>query len=478
MNRVAVISGLIFLLLGGTCSFGWECGKAPPAQEVQRRKAGEGFPPLPLPVTPLRRSEKKNPPAPPVLVGKVVCGPDAEWTRAENDIENFLKVASAQLGVPYRAVRVDLSKFSFDPDEIPVLYITSVEPYKPDDKILQGIKNYLEKGGFIWANASSGSPEFTRNFTQLVEKIYPDRNIYSAYDNHPLRACFYNLGTVKIMKEGKESVAAPDIKILNLGCRAAVILSPCDLGCGWAMHTHEWGSRYMPEDAVKIGINMLSYTLGWIEFGRLYGLSPVYAEKTEKRGGKLYIGQIVHSGDWDPHPSALGKLLKRVAEQTQTAVFLEKLDIDLNKDTLENIPLLYITGHFDPRLSKEEKLKLRQFLLSGGALMADSCCGSSEFAGSFKELMKEVLPEAKVVKWDINHPLYKVPFSIDKFLYTFENTGAPFDIYLLNGLPAVIFSPYNFGSEWEGIPRPYIKGIANTQACELGVNVITYLLTN
>ncbi len=478
MNRVIAKILLLALLSTQWNSFAWECGKAPPAQDVQRRKAGEAFPPLPLPATPLRRSEKKNPPAPPVLVGKVICGPDNAWTRAENDVENLLRLASAQLGVPYRAVKIDLSKFSFDPDEIPVLYITSTEPYVPDDATLQKLKGYLERGGFIWANASSGSPEFTKSFTQLLEKIYPDRNIYSLYDNHPLKGCFNNLSTVKIMKQGQTSAAAPDLKFLNLGCRAAVILSPNDLGCGWAMHTHEWGSRYVPEDAVRTGINMISYTLGWIEFGRLYGQAPVYVEKTEKKGGKLYIGQIVHSGDWDPHPSSLGKILKRVAEETRAAVYLEKLNIDLEKDSLENVPLLYMTGHFDPKLTAREKQKLRQFLLSGGALIADSCCGSTEFTGGFKKLMKEILPEAKAVKWNIDYPLYRVPFKIENFSYTFENSDSPFDIYLVNGLPAVIFSPYNFGSEWEGIPRPYIKGITNEQACELGVNVITYLLTN
>jgi len=459
-------------------SFCYECGQAPPTKEIQRRKAGEGFPPLPLPATPLRRSEKKNPPAPPVLVGKVVSGPDALWTRAKNDVENLLKLASGQLGIPYRSVKVRLDQFSFDPDEIPVLYITSVEPFAPDISLLPKIKSYLERGGFIWANASSGSPDFTKGFTELMSQIFPDRNFYAIYGNHPLRGCFHNISSVKIMKEGVESPGELDLRVLNLGCRSAVILTSHDIGCGWAMHTHQWGTRYVPEDAVKIGVNMLTYTLGWIETGRLFGYMPVYSEKTEKKGGRIYIGQIVHSGDWDPHPSSLGKILVRVARDTKSAVYLEKLNVDLKKDSLENIPLLYITGHFDPKLGGSEKQKLRKFLLSGGALIADSCCGSKDFTESFRGLMAEILPEADNVRWDINHPLYNVPFKTEKFLYTFESDGPPFEIYRLKGLPAVIFSPYSFGSGWEGIPRPYIKAITDSQSMELGVNVITYLITH
>src|SRR5574337_725193 len=40
----------------------------PPKEKPQRTKAAEGFPPLPLPVVPQRRTEKKRPPAPPKLI--------------------------------------------------------------------------------------------------------------------------------------------------------------------------------------------------------------------------------------------------------------------------------------------------------------------------------------------------------------------------------------------------------------------------
>ena len=52
---------------------GWDNPKAnkPPRAKPQRRTAAEGIPPLPLPATPLRRTEKKRQPAPPALVGMV-----------------------------------------------------------------------------------------------------------------------------------------------------------------------------------------------------------------------------------------------------------------------------------------------------------------------------------------------------------------------------------------------------------------------
>jgi len=468
---------LILFLAGLILSAGaWECGKAPPTKRPQRRKAGEGFPPLPLPVTPLRRTEKKNPPAPPVLVGKVICGPEDKWTRAGNDIENLLKILSKETGITYRAIKINLSNFSFNPEEIPVLYITSVEPYKPE-KFKDKIKEYLEKGGFIWANASSGSPEFTKEFTSFISEIFPDRNLYKVYSNHPLKLCFYNLNNLKILDSGVEKKSDLNLRILNIGCRAAVILSPYDLGCGWAMHTHPWGKRYIPEDAIKIGINMAVYSLTWIDYAKLYGITPVYVEKTKKVGGKIYVGQIVHSGDWNPHPASMGKLLKLFAQQTETSVYLETIPVDLKKDDLNNVPVLYITGHFNPKFSKEELKKLRKFLLSGGTLIGDSCCGSEEFTISFREIISEVLPEAKKVIPDQNSPVYQFPNKIDISIKNFQKVS-PVEIYTLNGLPSIIFSPYGIGGEWEGIPRPFTPEIPENVAKNLGVNILVYLLTH
>ena len=473
----AAILTIVLGLTVGTCC-AWECGKAPPTKDPQRIKAGEAFPPLPLPATPLRRSERKNPPAPPVLVGKVICGTNESWTRAENDIENLLRLATQRIGISYQAIKIDLKRFSYDPDEIPILYVTSVEPFIPDSNTMKKIKEYLEKGGFLWINASSGSPDFIKAMVEWVDKLYPDRNMYMIYKNHPLMNCIEDISSVKVLKENTSSTSNPNLRVLNIGCRTAVILSPYDLGCGWALHTHPWGSRYQPEDAIRIGINMLTYCLGWIEFGKLFGMTPFYVEKVKKKEGKLYIGQIIHSGDWDPHPSAIGKLLKKTSDQTGASVFLDRIPIDLKKDSLKDTPLLYITGHFNPAFSETEVKKLREFLLGGGSLIADACCGSQEFAESFRNLMKKVLPEAKFSVWDSNHRIYKVPFKIESFHYTYPEKDPPLEVYTLRGIPVVIFSPFGMGSGWEGIPRPYAKEIDLDQAQQVGVNIITYLMTN
>ncbi len=79
-----LFSGLLFTgaalpLSAGEDDFLKPVGK-PPVAKAQRRQGGEAMPPLPLPATPLRRSEKKRPPSPTTLIGKVVWGGYIDYT--------------------------------------------------------------------------------------------------------------------------------------------------------------------------------------------------------------------------------------------------------------------------------------------------------------------------------------------------------------------------------------------------------------
>src|SRR5262249_39957791 len=107
------------------------CG-LPPEAKPQRIKGGEAMPPLPLPATPLRRSERKREPAPPTLVGKVEWGERhevplddgrkwayADWNLDPSDLQRLLKTANERLQVRYKHAPVTLATFSFDPDEVP-----------------------------------------------------------------------------------------------------------------------------------------------------------------------------------------------------------------------------------------------------------------------------------------------------------------------------------------------------------------------
>lgn len=80
----------------------YTCDPLPPAKPPAQMSGGEGVPPLPLPAVPLRRTEKKNPPRPPVLVVKVDSGRgQGDWNTNPQDVENLLRWMAKNLGVSF-----------------------------------------------------------------------------------------------------------------------------------------------------------------------------------------------------------------------------------------------------------------------------------------------------------------------------------------------------------------------------------------
>src|SRR5688572_1009977 len=167
LARSLLLVGLSLSLLGADASFGQEFvnpkANIPPKAKPQRRNAGEGFPPLPLPATPLRRSEKKREPSPPALVGNVTFSESslkkagASWETTIIDIEKWVEFTNSQLGQRYRFVGTDFGKFSYDPAELPILYFTGWKPLPQfDEGTIQKLRTYLLDGGTWVVHSSCG----------------------------------------------------------------------------------------------------------------------------------------------------------------------------------------------------------------------------------------------------------------------------------------------------------------------------------
>src|SRR5471030_1871800 len=83
----------------------------PPEAPPKRISGGEGVAPLPLPATPLRRTERKRQPTPPSLFGKVVWGEQgsltydggktaqiSDWNLCPADLQHLFEKVRGNLG--------------------------------------------------------------------------------------------------------------------------------------------------------------------------------------------------------------------------------------------------------------------------------------------------------------------------------------------------------------------------------------------
>lgn len=470
----------------------------PPPAKPQRIKGGESFPPLPLPVTPLRRTERKREPAPPALIGKVRYGEPRVWVDAEGkrylindwesekgDLPSLLARTASALGTRYRFEVVDLADFSRDPDELPILYFTGHQALGLSPEQRAALRDYVVNGGTVFANACHGDKRFVTAFLAEMAQVFPGKQFEPLPPDHPVFRTVYDIDHVAWSPyvEGHEN-GLPAMLGLDLGCRTAVFLSPYDLSCAWAnvKHTHcpSWSSG----DGVRMGVNMIAYALAYLPLGKFLSSTKVYYQEDEETRGDFVFAQLRHAGSWDPDPSAAANLLRAVGALTSANVKFKRVTVSAKQDLTE-VPFLYITGHDDFRFSDEEVANLRGFLARGGFLLADACCGRQAFDAAFRREIRRILPDDPLVPLPPDHPIFSAHLSIEKVAYTplVRRLRPGLDRPELEGVEIggvlrVLYSHYDLGNGWEGVDHPFTKGVEKRDALKIAVNAVVYAMTH
>ena len=475
--------------------------KRPPRAKPQRRSAGESLPPLPLPATPLRRSERKRQPAPPGLVGMMTFGGSRfvmrdgkrvavdEFPTTQIDIEELTRYANAKLGIRYRYVRTSPKTFSWDPIELPLLYITGWTPMpKLSEEMLVKLRRYIYDGGTLVVHAQCGRKEFVASARRELARLFPNRQLAPIDTDSPLFRSYFRISQMRVIRDDKPAKSMPPyLEAIYIGCRPGVIFSPIDLSCGWDAEKNpiEGGVLYNQQDALALGVNIITCTLANLKYGRAFATEKIFHEADKRTRDQLVIGQIIHQGDWDPTPHALPNLMKYVARHTTLSVQFKRSSVSLTDDKAFDHAVLYMTGLRDFKFSDAEVARLRTYLASGGVLVADAGAGRKAFDVAFRREIARVLPKAELKTVPLNHPIYKSPFAVRTTAYSAPVKAAQPQLnaptlegITIDGSLAVIYSSYSLSNGWEQLPYVYNLGYADADALRLGVNILAYAITH
>ena len=472
------------------------CGSKP-VVPPQRRTGGEGVPPLPLPATPQRRTERKRQPAPPPLIAKIQYGDLKEieedgqkvryydWNKDPGDIAVLLSLANPKLGLRYTWKQGPLSAFPPDPAQYPIYYYTGSDDFKLSDEEVTRLREYLRAGGTIWGDTCFGDPDFFKAFVREMSKVLPDRHFRRLDQSHPIFSLFYSTKQVSYTQNVPDAPnGEPVFYGVDLGCRTAIILSRYDLSCGWDGHIREGAFSVSPNATRSLGINMVAYTLASYPVAIYQSTSKIFYEAGERPRGQFIFAQAKIGENWDCQTNSIANLLKALATKTSAEVKFEHRAVDMAKDDLHTYPFLYITGHYDFKFSDAELGALKRYISAGGFLLASPCCGSREFDAAFRREIARVLPGCQLALLPGDHAVYNMAYKIGSVGYAeyVSSLGEtpppqPLESISIGGLTPVIYSPYGLGG-WRGFDHPFGRDVAQEDALKLGINIVLYCMTH
>ena len=163
--------------------------------------------------------------------------------------------------------------------------------------------------------------------------------------------------------------------------------------------------------------------------------------------------------------------------------------LDLDDPELFRYPLTYLSepGYWLP--SPSEADGLRKYLLKGGFLIVDDFYYPREWA-VFEAAMRRVLPEARIIRLDVTHPIYNSFFSIQSLAIPYPGQSGPgalmgefFGIYEDNDptkrLMVVINYNMDLGDylEWSADPNSRYSLTPTNEAYKFLINYILYGMT-
>ncbi|GAC1474763.1 MAG: DUF4159 domain-containing protein [Isosphaeraceae bacterium] len=409
----------------------------------------------------------------PVLINKIRHAPSADWNNDPDDVRNIVSFVSRDWKhlLTWQVVDPNVARVQ-DMLQAPILFLNGHQPPEFDDRGKKNLREYVEQGGFIFAESCCSRAEFDRGFHRLMKEIFPEPE----FQLHPLAADHAVWRARHLL--------TPDIHPLwgiEHGCRTVVIYSPEDLSCYWNQSEANPSNTAVIR-SLRVGQNVVDYATGRELPADKLTVRDVRDFKLESaKRGALQIAKLRHAGDWNVAPLAVPNLMTMLRDKLGYDVVINHKELFPRDPNLVNFPLIYIHGRASVSFTREDISILQKHLEpGGGTLFADAACGSTAFDAAFRKFVAQLLPDNALIPIPRDDEIYtrKMGFDLASSQYSKAAGGGrdfpQLEGVKLNGHWALIYSKYDIGCALERHQGVDCKGYDPESAQRIAANIVIY----
>ncbi len=427
----------------------------------------------------------------PVVISKLTHTPNDDWNRHRHDVANLTRHLEHRWSLPMTWQVIDHRSAKLeDLLQSPILYLSGRDALRMSEHEKQSLKQYIEQGGFVFAEACCHGHAFDRDFRALMKLLFPDRPLRLLPPDHP----------VWFADQPISPKFLQPLYGINSCCRTSVVYCPNDLGCLWELASSK-GVQY-PVDiqekinaTLDIGANVVAYATNRELRGKLDVPIPMTDSSPENEilRGTLRVAKIQHTGGSDDAPAALTNLLRTIEVHLKTRVDSSPILLSPTHPTLPDYPVAFIHGRTQFTWSGEEQDALREFIDHGGLLFGDAICASQEFTQAFRREIERLYPNAAWRRIPPEHPMLSDTFGgfnlnrvqlrkpSQPAANTSPNSQTESVTPLLEGIEidgrfVVVFSPNDISCALESNAPSDCSGYVRKDAARIGINVLLYAL--
>lgn len=420
-----------------------------------------------------------------------------DWQRHAGGLQQLVRHVQRDWGRDLTWQTVELEGASVeDLLQAPVLVISGQNALAWSDQQAERIKSYVDQGGFLVfeANAGSGCGDataFQQSVQQQCQQWFPSAELKKLPPGHPVWTA-----------EGRVRPADLGNDFWMYGvqacCRTTILYSPISLTCRWEL-SDPTGRRRPADEAVRretasatqLGQNILAYATGRELKDKLDQRSILTSDfEDAAQRNVLRIPRLNLDAGGEEASRALPNLTALLREEFPVRVVPVEEDVPLDAEKLELYPILWVHGRSEFSWTDAERQQLRNYILRGGVVIADSICGSDAFAKAFRREWAAVMPDSPLKPMPADHPAMTKKFGYDLSNVTLRQptqgpTGTtivrrqgtpPLEFATQDGFAVCYLSPYDLSCALESPNSIQCPGYETADAAKIGINLILYTL--
>ncbi len=199
-----------------------------------------------------------------VRVGQVIhAGP---WKTRTAAFPMLLNQFHTLTGAPVSFELADVKLTDPAIFDMPILYFTGTTDFVLSEAERANLRQFLLKGGVLFAEAAEGRTSFDAGFKSEMAKVLPNQPLTLLPPDHVLFRRPLNLAAVKArpalaVKHGNQVEEAPEMYGIDVNGSLGVIYSPNDLSAGWERALAPYAVGYEAPDSTALGVSALFYAV-------------------------------------------------------------------------------------------------------------------------------------------------------------------------------------------------------------------------
>ncbi len=408
--------------------------------------------------------------------GEAATGDLENWNLRRRDVRHLTQEMSRLFTSPLDWCSAELVSGDSNLARAPLLVLAGRGKLKLSEKELAVLKSHLDKDGTLLITPCLNDATFKASVLEQLGTLHPGLRIGEISAAHELRRMYYDLQGISLPLQMLSSRCRP-LRIFISSEDISLALEKNDLSqvqsCSLAnLSRFALKQKPLVERLARVAVLKPAATA-----------AEAAKEDFSRSPGAADDGMdlpMIRLAGKDPDPSSVANFLGFMRKTLTVPTVKVPSIIDLaDAEALRRHAVLFLSSDAALSLSPVEIRNLKNWLGDGGFLIAESACGCDEFDRSFRQLLPQIVPEAKLESIPADSPLFAEPFSQPPQLTKAAGgaDGKPRELLLgvrVNKRFAVVYCPLDLSSGLAGASDDAVPGLETSAAFRLLANLISY----